>query len=277
MTNEVWNPKKMSDRNIKKRLKYFSDTISFHYLLQLLNQLGKEEFPSIKMAEVGCGTGLFSICLARNYDNLLLFMIDNNQEVLFNCGDIFETCQVKTSIYRLFMNLDCTKEVPEHYKGECDIVFSGGLIEHFKGEEQKNVIKFHRDLLKDSGIVIIRVPNKNCFYYRLIGLIRKLTGTKLDIYEKPISVKELIKLVKDNGFRTATVFPDNEPIKDLKITARGIISAFLDLVPKIERIKSIVRRSSKDEYDPVNNVDVDKLKYYNPFFSWNKFPTHFDK
>jgi SAM-dependent methyltransferase len=79
---------------------------------------------------------------------------------------------------------------------ECDIVLSGGLIEHFSVDDTRNVILSHIQLLKRKGILIIGYPTPT-FLYRLTRKISELLSLWIFHDERPLKMDEVADTVKE--------------------------------------------------------------------------------
>jgi cyclopropane fatty-acyl-phospholipid synthase-like methyltransferase len=84
------------------------------------------------------------------------------------------------------------------FKPEYDVVYSDGLIEHFKGGKQDELVRKHATASK--RLVVIFAPRPSLFYSTTRALL-ELTGLWLFGYEKPMTLSELSSLCERNGMR----------------------------------------------------------------------------
>jgi glycosyltransferase involved in cell wall biosynthesis len=81
---------------------------------------------------------------------------------------------------------------------EADVVFSVGLIEHFRPEEVKRVIRHHFDNLRPGGIAVLSFPTPT-FLYRATRLLSETAGTWIFHDERPLPYEEVRKTVEEHG------------------------------------------------------------------------------
>jgi len=188
----------------------------------------------LNIVEVGCGTG--TLALTFGLLGAAVTLVDFNEKALERAGNIYKMYDCLAG----FVNADCLDTPPGAIKGSFDVVISGGLLEHFTGENRKKCLSYHKMLLKKDGFVFIGVPNAHSPWYRFVMFFRKITKTWDIDLEIPFSAKELNMLARKTGFASAYVIPNADGWNDFKYYARGFISAFTDLFPK--RLKDVLKR-----------------------------------
>lgn len=193
-----------------------------------------KSFEELNVAEVGCGTGTFSLSLALMGASVTL--VDFNSNVLERAAKIFGLYDRKPNL----VQADCLKKPGEELVGRFDLVISGGLGEHFVGVNRDKCIDFHRQLLKADGFVYFSVPNKNSFFYWILRIFRQLTGTWNLSLEVPFTKNELLKKAKENGFSSYYVLGNASLIRDAKVYSRGLVSAAFEVMP--DGFTSLVRK-----------------------------------
>ncbi len=164
--------------------------------INLFSNSKNKEYSKLKIAELGCGTGLLSILLAKEL-NVNLTLIDLSQKALkiskyfakkmnvdanFICEDIFE------------LSLD----------SQFDFVHSEGLIEHFKYPERQKIVEVHANLLRDGGHTLIIVPKDSFAYWMGRRILQNVDKWDWP-WEEAISNKELINLCAKAGLKPIIV------------------------------------------------------------------------
>jgi len=156
----------------------------------------KEKFDikGLKILEVGAGSGNTSIYLASlgadvtalDYSNKSIKLIEknniNNYPIKIIQGDAFHL---------------------PFYDNTFDLVFSQGLIEHFRNPEE--IVKEKRRVTKKGGYVLVDVPQKYNMYTLkkvvLISLNKWFAG-----WERSFSINELTSLVENCGLKVEEKF-----------------------------------------------------------------------
>ena len=146
---------------------------------------------SIKIIELGCGTGYHTLQMTKLYPVTKVTLVDFNASVIEDTEKRLSCLKCeKEFLLRDLFNF----ELGEKY----DIVHSQGLLEHYTPEEQQKLICLHRDLLTPNGIAVILVPTPSLPYRLWRGLLEKL---HLWIYpdETAISREEFTTALESNG------------------------------------------------------------------------------
>lgn len=118
--------------------------------------------------EVGCGTGISSLWLAKNGKKVTALDYTNSSVEL-----------VKTAAQKLKLDnidvvqCDATKDLPFAEK-QFDYVFQAGLLEHF---EMENQIRLLRNWAKYGKYMISMIPNASSIPYRVGKQIMENNGT----------------------------------------------------------------------------------------------------
>jgi len=132
--------------------------------------------------ELGCGSGRLSY-LAYKAGAKELTLVDFSDEALRIARNLFKGINKVNFIKSDLLKLNPAKK--------CDIVFSSGVIEHFKEEELPLAIEAHARYSKEY--VAIVVPSNTVFNKRLSVSPQNIQRYG---YEKPISVREMERLFK---------------------------------------------------------------------------------
>ena len=118
--------------------------------------------------EIGCGTGISSLWLAKNGCNVTaLDYTDASVELV-------KTAAAKLNLNNVnVINCDATKELPFKEK-QFDYIFQAGLLEHFETEEQ---VRLLRNWSKYGRYMISMIPNASSIPYRVGKQIMEQEGT----------------------------------------------------------------------------------------------------
>ncbi|MFC1685671.1 class I SAM-dependent methyltransferase [Nanoarchaeota archaeon] len=144
-------------------------------------------FKNLKVIEVGAGGGTNALLFAKKGSKVTI--LDYSKKALERSKEFFKRNKCKAN----FLLADALKLSPK-LKGKYDLSLSFGLAEHFIGKERTLVIKSHLDLVNDKGMIVISVPNKWCFPYRLHKTLLQLIKKWKYGEEYPFSRLELKKI-----------------------------------------------------------------------------------
>ena len=249
---EEWDPKKanLSAEEVLKRIKSCISYRGWLHVTQLIK--GKNStFTGLKIAEVGAGTGIFSLTLGLLGASVTL--IDFNQKALDNAKKIYQLCGCAAS----FTKADCLKEPPLSLLTAFDFVISGGLAEHFSGQDRKRCINFHKNILKEGGFAFIGVPNRYSLPYQGIRLFRRLTRTWKISVEIPYSNLELKRIARESGFKNFYVLGNASLLREFFVYTRGFISAVIDILP--QRLKANIRKIKRCRSEQLSDRSIQAL------------------
>lgn len=209
-------------------------------------------FNSLKVAEVGCGTGTTSLTFGLLGASVIL--LDFNPRILEKALSIFKLYSCEAEV----IEADCMDTPLDSLKEKFDLVISSGLSEHFIDKDRKKCIRYHRLLLKKGGFAYIEVPNKFSPFYQWVRVFRKLTGTwSLDI-EIPFSPKELKTLARAVGFTEAYNIGNASLAKDCIDYSRAFGSAVKQLFPPYVQEKLKKKKEIKDS----QSYNIDNVRQY---------------
>jgi len=177
--DEYW--KKYTTSRAEKWLILERDKIINVYLDKLASE--KKE-----VIEVGCGYGTNMRLIKKNRNDVECYALDKSR-VAINL--------IKEDISNAFV-ADC--RATPFPKNKFDLVFSAGLMEHFK--QEAHFLSEMKRILKDSGYLITFVPAKYSLWqlYRLAYLNRWQHG-----YEKAYSYESLKSIFTRNGFHVIKI------------------------------------------------------------------------
>lgn len=167
----------------------------------------------IKILEVGCGSGIRTSALAKRFHKNLsdVTMIDISTQAL-------EFAKRNADINRIRANFVLADAFNLPFPGESfDVVWNEGVNEHFEGERRQLIFREMARVCKCGGEVIVIVPNALNLPYRLWKKVLELQGRWEYGFEKPYSILELRKRMRNAG-----VAPD-------KISGVGVLASLLKL------------------------------------------------
>lgn len=208
----------------------------------------KIPFEHLHLAEVGCGTGTFSLTFALLGAKVVL--IDIDPQAISIAKRVFSSFKCHAE----FIQMSVLDVAPEFLINRFDIVISGGLAEHFIGDNRLKCISFHKALLREGGFSYIGVPNKLSPFYQMVRLFRIITGTWRMEIEIPYSYWELKRIAEQVGFTEVELIGNHPLRKDLIDYSMGLISAILEMLPnKARRMTGEIR--SKKSISNYQNYD----------------------
>ena len=121
----------------------------------------KDERENIKLLDVGCGTGSYSLALAEM--GYQVKAIDLDAEMVSLAESKMNKSKAEVDFYRLGM-LHLKKNFNAHsFDG---IYIIGNVLVHLKKEEIKDFLELAAELLKAEGKLFIQIVN----YYRILEL-----------------------------------------------------------------------------------------------------------
>jgi len=121
----------------------------------------KDKKDDIKLLDVGCGTGSYSIALAEK--GYQLQAVDIDAEMISIAESKIEAARVNVDFYRLGMLHLKEKFKDASFDG---IYIIGNVLVHLQKEEIKEFLKLAAELLKAGGKIFIQIVN----YYRILEL-----------------------------------------------------------------------------------------------------------
>lgn len=183
MTKEVWD-------SLWKEPKFSAKHVTVDTeVLKILEKHVSKFKPRSKIIEVGSGVGGSTLTLAKKY-NLKPFLLDYSSEALKISQKVAKNLKIKPEL----IQADCRK-IP--LKGNTfDVVWNGGVIEHFKGKELQKVFDEMFRICKPGGVLAVFIPNPKCVTYRVGKFLKEKTGLWRWGYEKSFDTDKLLNLMK---------------------------------------------------------------------------------
>jgi 2-polyprenyl-3-methyl-5-hydroxy-6-metoxy-1,4-benzoquinol methylase len=207
------------------RIKSTTSALGWQETVTRMIEIGKP-FEDIRVAEVGCGTGTFSLTL--NLLGTSSTLIDGDQDALNTAEKVFSLYHREAE----YVLANVLHDPTEHLKGQFDVVISGGLAEHFRGEDRLRCLKFHQTLCNDGGFIYIGVPNRLSLGYQMVRLIKELTGQWTIDCEIPYTYWELKALAIRLGLSDGYVLGNSPLTKDIKDYSYAFLAALAAVLPE---------------------------------------------
>jgi 2-polyprenyl-3-methyl-5-hydroxy-6-metoxy-1,4-benzoquinol methylase len=158
--------------------------------------LGDYSFRGKRVLEIGCGTGINSVLMAKA--GAKVTFLDSSEKAL-------EIVRGTLERFSLEGELVCANAFRHDFRDEFDLVHSEGVIEHFRDEYRQGIVDAHALAAKKGGKVLIIVPNLKCPPYRVGKFLAEKTGTWIYGNEYPYSKKELLGRMKMSGLETEKI------------------------------------------------------------------------
>lgn len=159
------------------------------------NQYRDNYLPALKLIgprrhfiflEVGCGIATFALQLKNIYPEAEIVLLDKSLEALRTAQAIFRHFKKEA----IFVYGDAF-QLPFRDQG-IDLVYSGGLLEHFRGKEQR---KIGQEMKRVAKVVICQVPIVSFGYYFLRILITLANRLRWPFgWERPLSNQQIKKV-----------------------------------------------------------------------------------
>ncbi|MBN2406074.1 MAG: class I SAM-dependent methyltransferase [Elusimicrobia bacterium] len=187
--DRVWRglQEKNIDYNVKIRSQQYNRKQFLELIYKYVNQINRKR--RIKLLEIGCGTAIDSYTMA-NMQDLECWAIDISEEAIKLAEEVGKN--FNNSVNLNVMDAEYTDFTDENF----DIIFSQGVIEHFKDPEK--IMKEQKRILADDGYLIIDVPQKFNIY-TLFRIILTKMGRWPYGWERSYSRNELKRLGRING------------------------------------------------------------------------------
>ena len=151
--------------------------------------------------EVGCGSGTGSAALGRMGARITL--VDFSRKALafarghFGRLGIGAQCVLQDGLRLGFRD------------GAFDVVWNGGVIEHFVDEGKVALMREMWRVVRPGGLLVILVPNAHDLPFRLGKWIRERRGTWTFGYEDDLSIGRFRKLAARAGLPPGECFAHN--------------------------------------------------------------------
>jgi len=201
----VYKNKQINNKNMGKP-PYFWDNVwsaeEFKHELRLFLQfrpsksikyriirkfITKKKIMKPTIVSIGCGSSLDILYTSKKL-HLKPYLLDISPEALKLSKENSERFKIDSVVkHGNILNIP----LPSNF---ADIVYSGGVNEHFMGDDRLKTFDEMIRVAKSDGLIIIEVPHANSPIYRLGKYVREKIGT-FKILEVPYSTKEVEKIL----------------------------------------------------------------------------------
>lgn len=174
----------------KPKSKFSSSTqkITLEKLAIYMTEYAGQE---IDVLELGGGNSCFAQGLMKKV-NIRSYSIADNCELAVNK---FKQMNIPGNAYLVDLT---SRNALDGIEQRFDVVYSVGLIEHFRGGTIEKIIETHFGLCKPGGLVIISVPTPTT-QYRIIRKMMEILKVWGFPDEKPLKGIELCPIIKQKG------------------------------------------------------------------------------
>jgi len=156
---------------------------SYFRLLKNLDLRGRH------ILELGGGSGYICKLLCKKY-GCKGTVVDNNRKAYEVFRKVVGDGKLKYVLANIF----------NYKKGEYDLVFSDGLIEHFRPKRRRKLVMLHKKFAKKGGFVMFFAPKKSWFVERFMSM--------KDGYEEKMDVEQLINETSLPGLNLVSTTKD---------------------------------------------------------------------
>jgi hypothetical protein len=165
-------------------------------------------FKSLKTIELGSGEGKVSLLFSILGANTTLVDASRNQlNRARYAADKFE-------VQPTFVREDLLR-LPKYFYGRYDVSMSFGTAEHFFGQDRQRVFYIHSAVLREGGISILWVPNRNGVLFHLGVIARRLFQRQICQFdEAPFTKNELSQRATESGLTDIRIVGGESLIND---------------------------------------------------------------
>jgi ubiquinone/menaquinone biosynthesis C-methylase UbiE len=179
-----------------------------------------------RILEMGCGSGYTSQELAQRGARCTL--LDLSGEALRLAAESFTRAGLAAPE---LVNEDALQtSLPT---GVFDVVWNGGVIEHFYDSGKRLLLQEMIRLTRPGGVVIVLVPNRLCWYFQIVQAWKKLYGTWRYGFEDDMSPGRLARMCRSLGHPPEAAYAFNAVVgwRWLPVIGKHVARAFGDRNP----------------------------------------------
>jgi len=182
---EFWEKRYIDDQHIEANWQpsAYNDIIQESLFRSLMEKYNPES-----ILEVGCGGSNWIPYLLKHYAGITCNGLDYSEE---GC-DLLRKKLVASNLNSKIFCADLFK-IDEHETGQYDLVYSLGVVEHYKDLE--NILQHLLKLVKPGGVLMTAIPNLRSVH----GLIMWIYQPDLFFIHKLISKRKLKRKYKKLG------------------------------------------------------------------------------
>jgi SAM-dependent methyltransferase len=188
---------------------------------------------NVRCVEIGAGASTHSIVAALNGASATI--MDYSAEALRVAKARCDCLGISATL----VQADALA-LPSHLRGAFNLAWSFGTAEHFRGAQRIEFIRSHVEALKPGGLVVLTVPNKYAFNYRIWMGLSKLAGEWPFGLEIPFSIREVRRALGELGVESIVCLTD--PARPCGHKVLGIVrrrwKAFSPLAKAIYQVLS---------------------------------------
>lgn len=155
-----------------------------------------------RVLEVGCGSGYTTLALANRGARCAL--LDFSPVALERAAGAFARAGLVTP--ELYLEDALHNSLPSD---TFDLVWNGGVIEHFYDDGKARLIQEMVRLAAPGGVVVIMVPNRLAWQLQIRQAWQKFRGTWKYGFEDDMSPGRLLRMARRLGFGDAEVYAFN--------------------------------------------------------------------
>jgi ubiquinone/menaquinone biosynthesis C-methylase UbiE len=155
-----------------------------------------------RIIEVGCGSGLTSLALAQRGAHCAL--LDISPVALATAAEGFARAGLPAPEQYLQDALHNTLPADSF-----DLVWNGGVIEHFVDEGKALLMREMVRLCKPGGLVLVLVPNRLAWQLQLRQWLQKKRGTWKYGFEDDMSPRRIRRMAVRNGYGECETYAFN--------------------------------------------------------------------
>ena len=159
--------------------------------------------PGMTVLDAGCGSGIFSIYLAKK--ECIVLGIDGSDKMIELCKHYQRINNLKISFLQAVLPLESTENIDKK-----DVILCSSVLEYIADFEP--VIKQFKKLLNPEGLLIISMPNKDSWYRKIEKYIFQITNkpSYYQYIQHILTEKEFSNRLKIHGFelQEITYYPN---------------------------------------------------------------------
>ena len=186
--SHTFEPKNAIDFHSKTALEFdekYKISLQFLHRFRVWTTLFEQYVKSdMKVLDAGCGSGIFSIYLAKKGNTVT--GIDGSEKMIELCNHRILENEVQVTFRQAFLPF----ENIDNY-GKQDVILCSSVLEYIFDYEI--VIQQFKHLLNSKGLLIISMPNQNSWYRKVEKYIFKLIG-------RPPSYQYIRHIEKEKAF-----------------------------------------------------------------------------
>ncbi len=162
----------------------------FHEYKNVLDKCIDSRKPLV-IVELGGADSCFYNLFSQNFNVDEYHIIDNNK--------VGMALSEKGKPDNMYLHEDDLFKMDRSvFHPRADLVFSGGLIEHFEKDETQLCVQAHFDFALPGGLVMMSCPTPTIVYWSFRKLIEK-TGHFPPLFERPLRLIEVGEAISQNG------------------------------------------------------------------------------